>query len=271
MGAAIPPVVAGLGMMAARVVTVGAALNTLRRGFMGFAAFDTQLRLTQNQTGMISGEIAGLGDEMKKLSKITGQSKGEMLAAWNEIREAGNFTPEEASRMLPDLTHAAMGAGANAKLFARAMGDIMRNLKIPASEYKYVMEAMSHANKEFNINVEEMGPRLSQATQYMATWGYKGVDGMQRAVAMFGILKEATGDASKAGSALVGILGDLGNDRMGKALGFAPGKLEEHLRKVKDPVGELFRLMDKSENKDLSDEGHRYSGQGRLSEIHGRV
>ena len=248
---AINPVVAGLGAMAVKAVSVGAAMETLRRGFMGFAEFDNQLRLTQVQTGMVGSEISGLGREMKALSKTVGASAAEMLAAWNAIREAGNFTPEEASKMLPDLTHAAIGAGANAEKFGRAMGDIMRNLKIPADQYKYVMESMAYANREFNLNVEEMGPRLSQATQYMATWGYSGVDAMQRAVTMFGMLKEATGDAAKAGSALVGILGDLGNDRMGKALGFAPGELEKHLRKVEDPVGELFRMMDKAENKDL--------------------
>jgi len=251
MGAQIPPIVGGLARMAGGALTAYEALNQLKQGFMGFAAFDNQLRLTRNQTGLSEQKIHDLGTEMKRLAAITGVSSKELLEAFNEIREAGNFTPEEALKMMPDLTTAANGANANAKLFNRAVGDIMRNLKIPADQYKYVMEAFSHANSQFNINIEEMGPRLSQATAYMATWGYQGVDAMQRAVTLFGVLKEGTGSAAKAGSALIGILGDLGNDRMGKALGFGAGQLEKYLRSVQDPIGELISLMTQADNQDL--------------------
>ena len=240
----------GLMGMAARFIAPAAGLETARRSFMNYATFDTKLRLTQNQTGMLRSEIDELGKSMKSTAAITGESAESMIDAWNELREAGNFTPEQTTKMFDEVAKSAIGAGANIQGYARSLGDIMRNLKVPVEEYGKVNEAMAYAAKEFNINLDEVGPSLSRVTAYMGAFGYKGADGAARLVAFLGTVKEATGSASKAGTVLSRVMGGLADDTLGKALGFATGGLERTLKRSKDPLGSLIRFIREARDKE---------------------
>ena len=233
-GSRIPPIITGLAIMAVKAGAVGIALETMRRGFMNFAEFDKKLRLVQNQTGLSRKQIDGLAEDMRHLAGVTGETKEELLEAFEELREAGGFTPEETKKMFPDFAVAAQGAGASSKLFNRAAGDLMRNLKIPAEQGKYVMEALSHASKEYNLDVSKIGPNLSKMTAAGAAWGYEGVTGMQRLLTITGVVKEATGSASKAGTAVTNILENLGGEELGKALGYATGTFYKDLKRVQE-------------------------------------
>jgi len=220
MAGGIPPMIRGLGAMALRAGAVGVALEAVRRGFMGWAQFDTQLRQVQNQTGMTRSKVEGLAEEMRNLQDVTGDTKESLLRAFEELREAGNFTPDETKKMFPDIALAAKGVGADAGLFARAVGDIARNFKIPASEVNRIWEGMSYAAEKFNLDISKVGPQLSMATEGMARWGYTGVDASNRMLAFLGTIKEATGDAGTAASVLSRIMNNMGSAEMAKALGF---------------------------------------------------
>ena len=234
----------GLAGVAAGALSAGAALEFVRRGFMGFAALDTQLRLVENQTGATKAQIAGLAEEIGKVASKTGELTQTMLAAFEELREAANLTLDDAKKIFPQVAIVAKGMGADAGLVGRALGDIMRNFNIPAEQSMVVLEALSHGATAFNLNIQDIGPRLSQLTEMMSYWGYTGVDAAQRMVAFLGTVKEATGDAGKAASVLTNIFQGLGDEQMAKALGFPTAKaLEANLRAAEDPLGRLIYLM----------------------------
>ena len=81
---------AGLAGAAAGVLSVGAALEFVRRGFMGYATLDTQLRLVQNQTGMTRAEVDALGKSMSKVGSQVGESTSTMLSAFEKLRRVGH-------------------------------------------------------------------------------------------------------------------------------------------------------------------------------------
>lgn len=249
MGVAIPGVVGGLASMAAGALGVGAALEVARRGFMGWAQFDTQLRLLQNSTGMTRAGVEGIAEAMRDLGNVTGDTKEELLAAFNELREAGNFTPEETKKMFPDIALVAKGMGANAGLVGRAVGDIARNFKIPADQVSKIYEGMAYAQEKFNLDVSKVGPQLSMATEGMARWGYTGADASNRMLAFMGSLKEATGDAGTAASVLTRIMNGMGSEQMAKALGFKNAEaFEEDLLASGDALGRMTYLMTTAKN-----------------------
>ena len=243
-GTAMAGMARGLAGVAAGALSVGAAFEFVRRGFMGFAALDTQLRLVENQTGATKAQIAGLAEEIGRVASRTGESTGTMLTAFEELREAANLTLDDAKKIFPQVAVVAKGMGADAGLVGRALGDIMRNFNIPAEQSMVVLEALSHGATAFNLNIQDIGPRLSVLTEMMSYWGYTGVDAAQRMVAFLGTVKEATGDAGKAASVLTNIFQGLGDEQMAKALGFPTAKaLEANLRAAEDPLGRLIYLM----------------------------
>ena len=249
MGVAIPGVVGGLASMAAGALGVGAALEVARRGFMGWAAFDTKLRLLQNGTGMTRAGIEGIAEAMRDLSNVTGDTKEELLSAFNELREAGNFTPAETKKMFPDIALAAKGMGADSALVGRAVGDIMRNFKIMPSEVSKVYEGMSYAQEKFNLDISKVGPQLSTVTEGMARWGYTGADALNRMLAFMGSLKEATGDASTAASVLTRMMNGMGGAEMAKVLGFKDAEaFEQDLLASGDALGRMTYLMSTAKN-----------------------
>ena len=116
----------------------------------------------------------------------------------------------------------------------RAVGDVMRNLKIPAEEAIHIMEAMSHAAKEYNLDLSEVGPKLSELTTMASAWGYEGKEGFARVITILGAVKKATGDATTAASLFSNLLANMGNEQLGKALGYAPGKFYNEMKKIAD-------------------------------------
>ena len=242
-GAALGGMARGLAGVAAGALSAGAALEFVRRGFMGFAAMDTKLRLVQNQTGATRAEIDELAAAMQRISDKTGDTTEVLLSGFEELREAANLTVEETKKIMPELAVVAKGMGADVGLVGRALGDVMRNFNIPAEQSMVVLEALSHGAQAFNLNITEVGPRLSQLTEMMSYWGYSGVDAAQRMVAILGTVKEATGSAGRAATVLTNIFSGLGDEQMAKALGFPTAKaLEQNLRAAEDPLGRLVYL-----------------------------
>ena len=242
-GTAMAGMARGLAGVAAGALSAGAAFEFVRRGFMGFAALDTQLRLVENQTGATKAQIAGLAEEIGRVASRTGESSQTMLAAFEELREAANLTLEDAKKVFPQVAVVAKGMGADAGLVGRALGDIMRNFNVPAEQSMSVLEALSHGAVAFNLNIQDVGPRLSQLTEMMSQWGYTGVDGAQRMVAFLGTVKEATGSASKAASVLTNVFAGMGDESLGKALGFAPGQFHKALKQVEQDGGDVLGTM----------------------------
>lgn len=222
----------GFAGMAAQVISVAAVVETARRSFIRFADVDKNLRLVQNQTGQTTRAVKGLGEEMTRVARITGDSTDEILAAVEELREKGNLSPAEAKRLIPDLTVIAKGMrNTTAKELAGAVGDIKRNLKLAPQDIPAIWEALSHVTEEYNLEIGKMGPSLTRATEMASQWGFKSVKGMQELLTIIGVVKEATGDEARAAEAVSHLLANIGNEALGLNLGYAPG---EFFNKYKD-------------------------------------
>jgi len=253
-GSALSGAAVGLATSAAGALSAAAAFEVLRRSFMGFANYDNQLRLIQNQTGLSRKSIDALGDSMKRLSSVTGDSVDDLLAGFEQLREAADIAPEAALKLMPNLTRLAAGSNMQLRSAGRAVGDVMRNLKIPAEEAIHIMEAMSHAAKEYNLDLSEVGPKLSELTTMASAWGYTGKAGFASVITTLGAIKKATGDATTAASLYSNMLANMGNEQLGTALGYAPGKFYEEMRKIAelgdegDVVGAMIERIIKAQD-----------------------
>ena len=214
-----------LAAMATRFVGVGAAMEVARRGIVGWAEFDNKLRLVQNQTDMTGAGIKNLGDEMQRLAHITGESKEAMLEAFEELRESANLDPDTVLKMLPDLAVMAKGMGASAKTAASVTADAIRNMNVPAEDFRYIMEANSHATRAYQLNLSQLEPHMDKLTESAKAMGYESVDGYQRLLTVVGIAKLSMKDTGAAAMATQRIMENMKSAEFGKALGgFATGE-----------------------------------------------
>lgn len=235
---------AALATMATRFIGVGSAMEVARRGIVGWAAFDTKLRLIQNQTDMTTPAVHGLGEEIRRLAKITGDSTDDMIDAFNELREAANLSPEDTMKALPGIALAAKGMGATAKTAASITGDAMRNMNVPLNEAGLIMEANSHATRAYTLDLNKLEPHMDKLTESARAVGLEGVDGYQRLLTTVGIAKMSLKDAGAAAAATQRILENMKSDQMGKALGFANGtRFENWLKQQPDQLGAVIHQM----------------------------
>jgi hypothetical protein len=244
MASKIGPANVALATMATRFLGVGSAIEVARRGIVGWSAFDTQLRLIQNQTDMTTPAVHGLGQEIRRVAKMTGDSADDMIAAFNELREAANLSPEETMKALPGIALAAKGMGAAAKTAASVTGDVMRNMNVPLEQSGLIMEANSHAARAYGLDLNKLEPHMDKLTESARAAGYEGADGYQRLIVMVGIAKMSLKDAGQAAASVQRILENMKSEQMGKALGFANAKRYENwLKQQPDQIGAVIHQM----------------------------
>ena len=246
------PANAALLTMAGRFVSVTAAMEAARRGIVGYAQFDTQLRLTQNQTGMLASEVKGLSAEMKDLEIQTAISKEELLKMYNELREAGRFTPEQMKKIFPDVALALKGMGGDMAQASAALGHVFRNMSIPAEQFTTVLDAASHASKELQLDWGKMAPQMARVSEAAAAAGYKGAEGFQRVATMLGVVNEAFGDPARSATVLTSLLEKASSfEGIGRKLGFKSSKeYADWYKQQKDGLGSVLDLISQLENQD---------------------
>jgi hypothetical protein len=240
----LSPTNRALADMAMKALKVGTAMELMRRGFSEWAEVDNQLRLVQNSTGATRVEVDDLAESLRNVGNVTGDSFDKSISAFNTLRESAQLTNEQTKKILPDLALAAKGMGAPLESVARAVGTIRRNFKIGLEDVPSIYEGMSYATEKLGVDVSKIGPEIAQVTEMMSALGYEGRDANDRLLAYVGTLNQATGDTTQSMALLSRMLGNMGNEQMAKALGFADARqFKEDLEASGDVIGRMVRLM----------------------------
>jgi len=241
--------------MAGRFLGVAAAAEVARKSFLGFAATDQRMRLLQNDAGATRAQIDRTTESLKRLSMETATSMEPLIEGFNELREAGQLSLEETEKIFPKVAKAAKGSGMDVVALGRSMGDMMRNLSVPAEGVDKALEAITFGVQDLRMNADAFSKSAPKLTEAMAEWGYKGTDGVNRMVAFMGSLQKVTGDTTKSSMILSRLLETMASGEMSTALGFETAEgLQKHLRGAQeagqDVLGVYVGLIAQSKNRD---------------------
>ena len=242
-----------LGVMALKALSVGAAMETIRQGYMQFAAYDTKLRQLQNSIGGTRSRIEGFGSMFKDVAMDTGDDLGRLQLSFKSFLDKSMVKPADAKRMFPDIALYAKGAVAEVEDMSSVMGDSMRIMSIPASDYKKVLEATVHTAGDLNVDVKALaahGPRLAEV---MSSLGSHGAKGFAEMTTYVGIANRATGDTAQSINILSNIMERMlsGDKGMADALNMPVEVMLAEVEKAKQsgsPLGWLMGMF-KASNK----------------------
>ena len=246
---------AALMAMAGRYLGVAAAAEVARKSFLGFAATDQRMRLLQNDAGATRKEIDRTTESLKKLSIETATSMDPLIEGFNELREAGQLSLQETEKIFPKIAKAAKGSGMDVVALGRSVGDMMRNMQVPAEGVDKALEAITFGVQDLRMNADAFSKAAPKLTEAMAEWGYKGTDGVERMVAFMGSLQKVTGDTTKSSMVLGRILETMSSSEMSTALGFETAEgLQKHLRGAQaageDVLGVYVGLIANAKDRD---------------------
>jgi len=242
-----------LGLMAVKALSVGAAMETIRRGYMQFAAYDTKLRQLQNSIGGTRSNLEGFGSMFKDVAMDTGDDLGRLQLSFKSFLDKSMVKPADAKKMFPDIALYAKGAVAEVEDMSSVMGDSMRIMSIPASDYKKVLEATVHTAGDLNVDVKALaahGPRLAEV---MSSLGSHGAKGFAEMTTYVGIANRATGDTAQSINILSNIMERMlsGDKGMADALNMPVEVMLAEVEKAKQsgsPLGWLMGMF-KASNK----------------------
>jgi Phage tail lysozyme len=241
--------------MAGRFLGVAAAAEVARKSFLGFAATDQRMRLLQNDAGATRQQIDRTTESLKRLSMETATSMDPLIEGFNELREAGQLSLEETEKIFPKIAKAAKGSGMDVIALGRSVGDMMRNLQVPAEGVDKALEAVTFGVQDLRMNADAFSKAAPKLTEAMAEWGYKGTDGVNRMVAFMGSLQKVTGDTTKSSMVLSRLLETMASGEMSTALGFETAEgLQKHLRGAQeagqDVLGVYVGLIAQAKDRD---------------------
>jgi phage-related minor tail protein len=246
---------AALVAMAGRYLGVAAAAEVARKSFLGFAATDQRLRLLQNDAGATRKEIDATSDSLKKLSLETATNMEPLIEGFNELRESANLSLKETEAIFPKVAKAAKGSGMDVVALGRTVGDMMRNMKVPAEDVDKALEAITFGVQDLRLNADALSKNAPKVLESMAEWGYKGADGINRMVAFMGSLQKVTGSTEKSSMALNRIMETMQSGELSPDLGFDTKEgLTKYLREAqeagKDVLGVYIGLLANAKDRD---------------------
>src|SRR6188768_1235495 len=188
----------GLAKMAAKALTVGAAMETVRQGYMTFAGYDRHLRRLQNSIGGSRTQVEAFGSMFKDVALKTGDDLSSLQIGFKSFLDKSMVKPADAKTMFPDIALYAKGAGASIDAMSSVAGDAMRNLSIPASDYKKVLESTVRVADDLNVDVEVLASQGTRLSEVMAGLGYSGADAFAKMGTYVGIANRATGNTAQS-------------------------------------------------------------------------
>jgi len=238
------PAAAGIGAMAASYMSLSKAVDIAVQSFEQFAKFDDSMRVWQNQMGVNQAAMEKLGTSIQRVSRESGNALMDTQQAFQQFQDKLGASADDTIKHMGDIAKFAYGMNTPIVTMGEVTADAMRNLNIPMEQGRDVMQALSFGTNKLSLNMKEIAPYLNKMTGQMAGWGYEGVDGLQRSMAIIGKMKDVLGNSGEAAQVFTSLMDKLGGDQMASLMGWGKGgELKKHLQASVDPVGEWVRLM----------------------------
>jgi hypothetical protein len=239
---AIQSVAAGLGRMAVGYMSVSKAIDITKQSFMGFAEFDNKMRLMKGALGATTKEAREYEETIRYTARKTAESSAEIYDAFKTLADTAQIPMDQAKKIFPQIALMAKGAGVAPKAMARSVADVLRNLEIAPEQAGEAMEIMSAGARHLSVDIDKIGPHMSELTTYMTDLGYSGTEALVQIEAIMASLNKTTGDTGESAALFERLMQNLGASA--KDLGFA--SQESMMRAIKgteNPIATVIELI----------------------------
>jgi len=239
---AIQSVAAGLGRMAIGYMSVSKAIDITKNSFMGFAEFDNKMRLMKGALGATTKEAKEYEETIRYTARKTAESSAEIYDAFKTLADTAQIPMDKAKKIFPQIALMAKGAGVAPKAMARSVADVLRNLEIAPEQAGEAMEIMSAGARHLSVDIDKIGPHMSELTTYMTDLGYSGTEALVQIEAIMASLNKTTGDTGESAALFERLMQNLGASA--KDLGFA--SQESMMRAIKgteNPIATVIELI----------------------------
>lgn len=185
------------GKIGATMATGAAIGATLGVALKESADFGYNLQLIGNTANMSRAEVVGLGKEIMRVSRETGQSATDVQRAMGFLIAAGMDTKTAAQLLVP-IGKSATAAGADVEDLSRMVFTLNDSLKIAPDGMQKAIDAMAQAGKEGNVELRDMAKQLPVLGAGFLSLKMQGTEAAATMGAALQIARKGAADADEA-------------------------------------------------------------------------
>ncbi|NKB79860.1 phage tail tape measure protein [Ochrobactrum daejeonense] len=175
--------------------------------------------------------LPSLGREIRKVARDTYQSASDMADGMDVLAGMG-ANRDDALGMLPAIGRTATAYNAEITDLSQAGYAALSNLKVPASQLSYALDAMAQAGKDGAFELKDMAKYFPQLGAGYQALGQKGVPAVADLSAALQIVRKGTGDSASAATNLSNVLQKINAPLTRKAFAKMGVNLEKEMKKA---------------------------------------
>lgn len=234
--------------VAAKVLTVAAAMKVLGSTFKTLANFEASTSKLASVLGKTTTEIKGLTQSAIDLGRKTQYTASEVVGLQTELAKLG-FAERDIKGMQESVLKFAAAVGTDLASAAARAGATMRGFGLTAEQTGDLLEVMAVSTSKSALSFNYLDATLGKLVPVTKAYGFDAKD----TITLLGTMANAGIDASSAGTALRRVFAELanGSSKLNRVLGKQPKTMDdliEGLQKLKNGgmgVKESFDLVGK--------------------------
>ena len=155
-----------------RFVSVGAAIEGVRRGFERFAESSRGFERVRMETSATAEQITELEHSFETLSAVTGQSMEELTRSFRKFAAVSNMGFEETKKLFSDVALAAHVTEGSVVSLGTAAAAAMTNLKLSQGDMREVLDTWAKTIPATMMDVfAEAAPKIMSSLRAMNIQG----------------------------------------------------------------------------------------------------
>lgn len=210
--------------IAAKVLTVAAALKAVASSFKTLANFEASASKLASVLGKTTGDIKDLTQSAIDLGRRTQYTASEVVGLQTELAKLG-FVQDDIKAMQEGVLKFAAAVGTDLSSAAARAGATMRGFGLTADETNNMLNVMAVSTSKSALSFNYLDSTLGKLVPVTRAFGLD----TESTIALLGTLANAGIDASSAGTSLRNILIQLSDksSKLNAAIGKQPKTMEE--------------------------------------------
>ena len=209
--------------VAAKVLTVAAAMKVLGSTFKTLANFEASTSKLASVLGKTTTEIKGLTQSAIDLGRRTQYTASEVVSLQTELAKLG-FVESDIKGMQESVLKFAAAVGTDLGSAAARAGATMRGFGLTAEQTGDLLEVMAVSTSKSALSFNYLDATLGKLVPVTKAYGFDAKD----TITLLGTMANAGIDASSAGTALRRVFVELsnGSSKLNTALGKQPKTMD---------------------------------------------